>query len=72
MLNKLRVFFKQLFCKHYNSKLLRWHLVHFPSYEPLSVEAEYQCDDCEKINYLHLYGKDRTDWEENMGNYKKA
>ena len=46
-------------------------LVHFPDYEPLSVEVEYKCKDCGKIDYLHLYGKEADEWAKSMGNYKK-
>lgn len=44
--------------------------MHFPDYEPLSVEVEYECEKCGKLAYLHLYGREADEWAEAMGNYK--
>jgi hypothetical protein len=56
---------------HHDMELIRWHWVHFPEYEPLSVEAEYKCTKCGRIDYLHLYDKKAKDWSAIMGDYKK-
>jgi hypothetical protein len=70
MIDKIKLLIKQIKCKHY-MVLNRWHLVHFPNYEPLSVEAEFKCNKCGKVDYLHLYDKEKEEWENCMGNYKK-
>lgn len=67
----LKVMKRQLFCPHRKAYLNRWHLVHYPNSEPLSVEAEYICQDCGKVTYLHLYGNEKEQWEKIMGTYKK-
>lgn len=71
ILSKIKKFIQELKCEH-DMLLKRWHLVHFPDHEPLSVEAEYICTKCGKTEYLHLYGKDRKEWEDAMGEYKKV
>jgi hypothetical protein len=71
MLNKIKKFIQKLKCNH-DMALKRWHWVHFPNYEPLSVEAEYECSICGKIDYIHLYGKEAEEWQAAMGNYKKV
>lgn len=70
MLEKIKRFIRQYKCTH-DMDVTRWHWVHFPNYEPLSVEAEYQCSACGKLDYLHLYGKDADTWAKAMGNHKK-
>ena len=70
MLERLKRFMHQLVCNH-DMELQRWHWVHFPNYEPLSIEAEYKCPKCEKIKYVHLYGTDGQKFANAMGNYKK-
>ena len=49
----------------------RWHWVHFPSYEPLSIEIEYKCPQCSNLDYVHLFDDDAKDWADAIGNYKK-
>jgi len=70
MVKRIKLFFKQLKCKH-DMQLKKWHYVHFPDYQPAHIEAEYICSKCNKVEYLHLYGKDMKQWEMAMGNYKK-
>ena len=62
---------RQFRCKH-DMSLNRWHLVHYPNYEPLSVEAEFICSKCGKMDYLHLYDTDKNQWIRVMGDYKKV
>jgi hypothetical protein len=71
MFEKIKKLLQELRCEH-DMRLNRWHWVHFPNYEPLSVEAEYKCTKCGKIDYVHLYGKEGEDWAGVMGNYKKC
>lgn len=70
MFEKLKQIIKQWKCRH-RMDVVRWHWVHFPDYEPLSIEVEYKCKDCGKIDYLYLYGKEADEWAKSMGNYKK-
>ena len=62
---------KQLSCKH-KLKLQKWHWVHLFPWEPLSVEAEYKCVLCGKMEYKHLYDEAAKDWKETMGNYLRV
>jgi hypothetical protein len=71
MLNKIKLAIKKFKCKH-DMSIKRWHWVHFPDYEPLSVEAEYECSKCGKIDYLHLYEEEADEWAKAMGEYKKV
>jgi hypothetical protein len=68
MLEKIKLYIKQKNCNHY-MRTTRWHWVHYPNSEPLSIEAEYQCTICGKIDYVHLYGKEAEQWAMVMGNY---
>ena len=70
MIAKIKQFIHKLKCDH-DMQFIRWHWVHFPNSEPLSVEVEYKCDKCKKIEYLHLHGKVADGWARAMGNYKK-
>lgn len=63
--------FKRLFCKH-DMDLIRWHWVHFPDFEPISVEAEYQCEKCGKFERIHLYDYEAKQWAEVLQDYKKV
>lgn len=71
MINKIKLLLKRLRCKH-DMELNRWHWVHFPDHEPLSVEIEYVCTKCKKTDYIHLYKKEAREWNEVMGEYKKV
>lgn len=71
MLEKIKRLIQKLTCKH-DMGLNRWHLVHFPEYEPAHVEAEYQCTKCGKLKYLHLYGEEQKQWESILGDYLKV
>ena len=62
----LKFFIKRLFCAHRNVMLRRWHWVHYPDYEPRSVEIEYKCKDCGELIYEHLYGQDAESWDAGM------
>lgn len=49
-------YIKRLFCKHKNREMLRWHYTHgYNGMEPLFIEIEYKCKDCEKILYQYLH-----------------
>ena len=69
-MNKLKKLWKQLFCNHYYVTCLRWHWTHYPNdYDLRSVEIEYQCNNCGKIFYLHLFGNEAYEWSFVMGDY---
>jgi formylmethanofuran dehydrogenase subunit E len=70
MFKKFNQYFKKIKCNH-DMTLFRWHWVHFPEYEPLSIEIEYKCQKCGSFDYIHLYGKEADDWVKGMGDYKK-
>jgi len=70
MFNKIKSLIRQCKCQH-DIELTRWHWVHFPNYEPLSIEVEYKCSKCDKLDYLHLYKEKANQWVKAMGNYKK-
>lgn len=73
MMDRIRKFFRQIRCKHYNADLLRWHWTHGPyGNEPAFIEAEYCCKECEKIVYLYQRGEEAHDWAKAMGEHKKA
>lgn len=72
MLIKFKKWWKQIICKHKNIDLLRWHLVHYPEHDPLCVEAEYRCVDCDKVVYKYYRGEERAKWEKKMGNRKRV
>jgi len=73
MMDRIRKFFRQIFCKHYNADLLRWHWTHGPyGNEPAFIEAEYRCKECGKIVYLYQRGKEAHDWSKAMGEHKKV
>ena len=42
MFEKLKQIIKQWKCRH-RMDVVRWHWVHFPDYEPLSVEVISEC-----------------------------
>lgn len=63
----------QLFCKHKDADLVRWHWTHGPmGNDPASVEAEYRCNDCGKTIYMHFYGHDACEWARVTKGHKKA
>lgn len=70
MFKKIKQFIREHKCKH-DMGVNRWHWVHFPNYEPLSVEVEYKCTVCGRLDYLHLYGQEAKEWSDAMGDYKK-
>lgn len=70
MLERIKLFIKRKRCIH-DMQLTRWHWVHFLDNEPASIESEYKCIECGKIEYLHLYDKEAKQWELVMGNYLK-
>lgn len=62
-MKQLKKFFRQLFCRHRQADLLRWHWTHGPTGMDIAfVEAEYRCRRCGEIFYLYLYGKEAHDW----------
>ncbi|MBU5486419.1 hypothetical protein KQI86_19140 [Clostridium sp. MSJ-11] len=71
MLEKIKLTIRRLKCKH-DMEINRWHWVHYPESEPSSVEAEYKCNRCGKLNYIHLYDKEAEEWSSAMGEYKKV
>lgn len=72
-MKRVKRFLYQLFCKHYKADLIRWHWTHGPAgNDPASVEAEYCCNNCGKTIYVHLYGKDASEWAKVMKNHKKV
>lgn len=72
-MEKIRIFFRQLRCKHHDADLLRWHWTHGMSgNEPAFIEAEYCCKECGKIIYLYQRGKEAHDWAKAMAEHKKA
>lgn len=71
-MKKIKKFFRQLFCKHADSDLLRWHWTHGPyGNDPAFIEAEYRCKECGKIVYLYQRGQEAHDWAKVMGDYKE-
>lgn len=72
-MGKIKKFFRQISCNHFDADLIRWHWTHGPmGNDPASVEAECRCNDCEKMVYMHLYGKDASEWAKVMKNHKKV
>ena len=64
---------KQAMCNHQYATMLRWHWTHGPNGNtPAFVEAEYECDNCGKIVYLHQQGKEAHEWAKCMGNHLEA
>lgn len=75
-MKKIKRFFRQLFCKHMDADLIRWHWTHGPNGNaPLFIQAEYRCNECGKIICVYKHGKEAHDWAEVtkvMGGYKKV
>lgn len=73
LLQKVAMAWDQFSCFHEDTHLVRWHWTHYPNgCEPRSVEAEYQCEACGKLLYMHLFGRAAHEWADAMGDYKKA
>lgn len=69
-MKSFKLFLKRLLCEHYY-RINKWHWVHYPNHEPLSIEVEYICNNCGKVKYKHLYGKDASKWVDELGeNFK--
>ena len=63
----------KLFCKHKNNRILRWHYVHYPDYEPIIIEAELFCQDCGKKFYVYEKSPERyIIWEKYFADYQKV
>lgn len=70
---KIKTCIKKCMCRHERANLQRWHWTHGPNgNDPATVEAEYECQLCGKIVYLHLNRKESLDWATAMGHYKQA
>lgn len=71
-MDKIKRWLKQLLCRHYRAGLVRWHWCHgLNGNEPATVEAEYRCDDCGKLVYMHLGREESFQWASTMGHYKQ-
>lgn len=72
LLNKIKFWWKQFRCPHTYASCNRWHWTHYPNDNDYrSIEAEYVCNNCGKVMYIHLFGKEAEEWEFVMGDYKK-
>jgi len=63
MFKKLNAWLAQLWCNHVSVQLIRWHWTHgINGNDPRTVEAEYRCDKCGKLVYMHLNRKESFEW----------
>lgn len=70
--DKIKTWIKRRLCRHQYITLMRWHWTHGPfGNDPLTVEAEYKCDDCGELLYSYLDREESYRWAEAMGNHKK-
>lgn len=71
MLEYIKRIIKQHKCQH-DMEVSKWHWTHGPTgSEPKYIEVEYICTRCGKLAYIELIGKDASEWENAMQDYKR-
>lgn len=71
-MNKIKTFFHQWRCNHWQADLIKWHWTHGPyGNDPAFIEAEYHCKGCGKTVYLYQRGREAQEWAHVMSGYKE-